>query len=187
MYSTTNTNRESPARFRMSKCHNTELMWPPHRIPSACTRQNLRFGPRHLCVALLALQLVALGGCGRRTDRMKVSGSVTLNGAPLDSGSIRFVSVGREKLMAAGATVLNGEFKIPKEKGLTPGTYHLEINAPDTKAPPVMVYATPGGPGIPTQPERIPAEYNVDSKKTIEVTADGPNHFEFAIIGRTSK
>jgi hypothetical protein len=77
--------------------------------------------------------------------------------------------------------VENGKFDIPQEKGLPPGRYHLEIYAPDNKAPPVMMRNVPGGPGIPTAPERIPAEYNTNSQKSIEVTPEGDNHFVFEI------
>jgi hypothetical protein len=92
--------------------------------------------------------------------------------------------VGSEKLMAAGAMIRNGEFLIPQENGLLPGTYHVEINAPDADAPPAMERATPGGPGMLVAPDRIPAEYNVESEKTIEVTADGSNRFEFSIVSK---
>ena len=35
--------------------------------------------------------------------------------------------------------VKDGEYHIPQAKGLPPGTYHVEINSPDTKAPLVAV------------------------------------------------
>lgn len=126
-------------------------------------------------------------GCGPRSDRLEISGHVTLDGAPLDRGSIRFTSLGEQKAMAAGAKVHDGAYLIPQEKGLLPGQYHLEIHSPDDKAPPVRVSATPGGPSIPVAPDRIPAEYNVKSDKTIQVTADGPNEFDFAIVSKQAK
>jgi hypothetical protein len=105
---------------------------------------------------------------------LPISGKVTLNGAPLDGGSILFTSLGATRL-ASGAMIQKGEYHIPQDKGLLPGEYHLEISAPDTAAPPVMIG------GSPTAPERIPAEFNVDSQKTVLVRADGDNHFEFEI------
>jgi hypothetical protein len=111
---------------------------------------------------------------------------VTLNGEPLDGGSIRFTSLGERKL-ATGALIKDGEYHIPQEKGLPPGTYHLEIYAPDNNSPPIIMRNVPGGPGIPTAPERIPAEFNVESQKTIEVTSDGDNHFVFEIVNRAKQ
>ena len=136
----------------------------------------------------LTITVVVLSGCGPQSDRLAISGKITLNGAPLDSGSIRFTSVAGQKLFASGAVVENGEFDIPQEKGLPPGTYQLEISARDTNAPPVVYRGAPGEPPLPpTAPERIPPEYNTNSKHTIEVTADGDNHFVFDIVNQPVK
>ena len=35
---------------------------------------------------------------------------------------------------------------------------------------------------MPVAPDRIPPEYNLESDKTISVTADGPNQFDFPIV-----
>jgi hypothetical protein len=117
---------------------------------------------------------------------LAVSGEVTLDGIPLDAGAIRFTSLG-EKQVASGAMIENGEYRIPQEHGLPPGTYHVEITSPDTKSPQVMARATAGGPAIPVARERIPAEYNVNSKQSIEVTADGDNVFAFTIVSSPPK
>jgi hypothetical protein len=141
-----------------------------------------------VCVATLTIGLVFVAGCGPRNDRLAVSGNVTLDGAPLDTGSIRFTSQGTEKLSASGATIGNGEFQVPQEKGLPPGTYHVEISAPDTNGPLVSYRGAPGQPAMPpTAPERIPPEYNSNSKHSIEVTPDGDNHFVFDIVSRRAK
>ena len=87
----------------------------------------------------------------------------------------------------AGAFIEDGQFDIPQSKGLSPGTYHVEINSPNEGAPPVMDRATPGGPGIPTQPDRIPPEYNINSKQRVDVKADGENHFVFDIKSAAAK
>jgi hypothetical protein len=131
----------------------------------------------------LSLCLSWLGGCGRPTDRLEVSGSVTLDGAPLDSGTVRFSSTGGEKLVSTGALIQDGEYRIPQEKGLAPGTYRVEISSPDTSAAPVADRGNPRGPGLMAAPERIPAKYNVESDKTVEVTAEGENRFPFEIVG----
>src|SRR5688572_27465169 len=138
-------------------------------------------------IALAMLGLAVLSGCGPRSDKLPVSGEVKLDGTPLDSGAIRLTSIGGEKVQASGAFIENGEFEIPQSKGLSPGAYHVEINSPNEDAPPVIDRATPGGPGIPTQPDRIPPEYNINSKQRVEVTADGENHFIFDIKSAAAK
>jgi hypothetical protein len=146
--------------------------------------QPLTFGFR-LLLGALAIVLPLVAGCGPKSGRLEVSGTVKLDGAPLDEGSIRLTSVGAERLFASGAVITNGEFRVPEEKGLPPGTYQVEISAPDTSAPLVAHRVAPGEPVLPpTAPERIPAEYNSAGKHTVEVSADGDNHFEFDIRSR---
>jgi hypothetical protein len=143
---------------------------------------------KHIPVCLAVLGVVILAGCGPRSDRLEVTGSVKLDGLALDQGSIRFTSTGTQKLFASGATIQNGEFIVPQEKGLPPGTYHVEVSSPDTSVPPVVYKNAPGEPALPpTAPERIPTEYSSESKHTIDVTADGDNHFDFDIHSRRSK
>lgn len=137
-------------------------------------------------VLIVAGVLLAAAGCGPASDRLPISGEVTLDGAPLDSGSIHLTSKGGERLAATGASIVNGEFQIPQEKGLPPGTYFVEISAPDTAAPLVSYQAGPGQPRLPpTAPERVPAAYNAN--RTIEVTVDADNHFKFEIDRRRAK
>jgi hypothetical protein len=135
-------------------------------------------------VTVLALCAMACVGCGPSSDKLGVSGVVTLDGVPLDRGSMRLSSVG-ETLSSSGCSIREGAFQIPAEKGLSPGTYRVQINSADLNAAPVLIRSGPGDPGVRTQPERIPAEYSVDGKHTVEVSADSENHFEFAIV--TSK
>ena len=135
---------------------------------------------------MIAAAAIVFTGCGPRSDRLEISGNVSLDHAPLDGGSIQFTSLG-EKMIGSGAMIENGEYHIPQEKGLTPGVYHVVIIAPDNDAPPIVVGAAPGQPGVKTQPERIPPEYNINSKQTIEVTADGDNHFVFDIERKSGK
>lgn len=138
---------------------------------------------RHLIAAIAVL---AISGCGPKSDRLEVTGTITLNGAPLDSGSIRFNSSAGQKLVATGAIIKDGAYQVPQAKGLPPGKYRVEINSPDLKAPPIMLRSGPGAAGIPTAPERIPAEYNVNSQQSIEVTVGGDNRFDFVIVAKAS-
>jgi hypothetical protein len=94
--------------------------------------------------------------------------------------------MGGGKMISSGAMVQNGQYQVPQHHGLLPGKYHVSISAPDPKAAPVLRRATPGGPAIPVAPDRIPAEFNSQSKQTVEVTADGDNHFVFNIGGRSA-
>jgi hypothetical protein len=139
-----------------------------------------------LAAAFATIGLTMSVGCQKSTDRLPVSGTVTLDGTPLSEGMIRFSSTGGN-LVASGAVIRDGGYTIEAEKGLPPGTYRLEISSPDNDAKPVLFRSSPSDPGLPMQPDRIPAEYNVESKHTVDVTVDGDNHFEFAIASRPAK
>jgi hypothetical protein len=130
---------------------------------------------------LLILGLMAVVGCGPKTDRLSIRGSVQLDGAPLQSGSISFASMPGEKLQSTGAMVQDGTYYIPAEKGLLPGVYGLQLTSPDAEAKPILLRDAASGRSFPVAPDRIPAEYNVESTKTIEVTRDGDNVFDFNI------
>jgi hypothetical protein len=133
-------------------------------------------------VTILAVTGLVVTGCDTPTGRMEVSGEVSFNGTELKRGSIRLTLVGGEKLFSSGAMIRDGKYFIPREKGLWPGKYHVVISAPDEDAPKVTVRDNSGRPSPPVAPELIPPEYNIDSQKTIEVTSDGENHFEFDIM-----
>jgi hypothetical protein len=143
-------------------------------VKPATPRFDARCGMQRVAAMLAVLALV---GCGPRSDRLAITGTVTLDGVPLNSGSIRFSSRDAASPMSAGAMIQDGAYYVPQEKGLRVGTYHVEISAPDAAAPPVLDRAS----GMKMAPERIPAEYNVNSEQTINVTADGDNAFDFAI------
>ena len=133
------------------------------------------------------LGVIACVGCGTKTDKLPISGKVTLDGVPLDGGSIRFNSRPGEKLQAAGAMIQNGAYEIPAEKGLLPGVYIVQMSSPDTDAPPVMVGGEDGSPKFPVAPERIPPEYSEGSDNTIELTRDGDSEFNFDLTSAAKK
>jgi hypothetical protein len=140
---------------------------------------------RGLSLLLIGTSIV-LAGCGPHSDRLPVSGKITLDGAPIDSGAIRFSSTGTQKMMSSGAAVNHGQYSIPAEKGLPPGTYLIAISAPDTSGKMIAARA-PDGRQVGLAPaERVPDEYNSDSKKTVEVVAAGDNHFDFDIVTKSA-
>ncbi|WP_417730422.1 hypothetical protein [Rosistilla oblonga] len=108
-------------------------------------------------------------GCGSDTGgRVDVSGKVTLGGAPLESGTIEILAA--DGSSQSGATITNGEFSIPAERGLKPGDYIVKIFAGDETV--AAVEAAPGdSSAAPVSKERIPPEYNVESTLTAKIEA----------------
>ncbi|MEM7313333.1 MAG: hypothetical protein AAF497_09300 [Planctomycetota bacterium] len=90
---------------------------------SKLTTTNSRTG-----CALLTFILMLVCGCGGPTDgRVGISGNVTLDGNPLESGDISLTPLGPGPTTAG--RIENGEFKIPAEKGPKPGKYRVSIES----------------------------------------------------------
>jgi len=79
---------------------------------------------------LLAVVLVApMVGCSGGDGRLAVKGTVTLDGQPLERGSINFRPAPGNQAPSSGGTVRNGEFALPAAHGLKPGDYLVTIQA----------------------------------------------------------
>lgn len=141
----------------------------------AAYRQYMRIF--RLLSMLLTTAVVSLAAGCSNDPRLAVSGTVNFKGAPLDQGRIEFIPPG-EIGTRSGATIENGSFNIPRDKGLAPNTYDVRIFSYDVrgaKAPSDV----PGEPGEGFK-ERIARKYNLDSKLTAEVKP-GSTVFQFSV------
>ena len=121
-----------------------------------------------------------LFGCGGDTGRASVSGTVTLDGEPVENGAITFVAMtGPEG--PTGANIVDGYYQIRKTQGPVAGRFRVEIRwpKPTGKKIPVMD-------GIPDSgmrdelAEAIPAKYNQTSVLEIEIQ-NGKNLRDFEL------
>ena len=74
------------------------------------------------------LLLFVLVGCSR-DGRLAASGTVTLDGKPLESGAITFQPAPGSQGNSAGGSIENGHFQIAAEHGLKPGKYFVTIQS----------------------------------------------------------
>lgn len=135
---------------------------------------------KRLGVLLTAVFLLCLVGCAKKdtSGRQSISGKVTFQGAPLDNGSIQFqAEAGGQQ--GSGAVITNGEYTVPARAGLLPGKYKVLISA-GNPGQPIPEGQAPGESGPPVE-DRIPPEFNVNSDKFVEVSADKENKFDFDI------
>ena len=133
-----------------------------------------------LCLSLLATSLIALGCGSGEPPRYGVSGKVTVKGEPVDEGVVQFVPLDGQ---ASNSTALlkNGDYAVPKDKGLFAGKYKVILVAYEA--------ANMGGeaPGVSTPKSGskggavIPPEYGANSKQIVEVKAGQTNTFNFII------
>jgi hypothetical protein len=125
-------------------------------------------------------------GCrGGGPARHEVTGTVVYNNGPLDEGVIDFEPQDGQGSKEQ-ATIQKGEYRIPREKGLFPGRYKVRVMAGDGASG--SGGGIPGAdkprPGVSPGQERIPPDYNVNSKQVVEVKEGGPNKFDFNIPKR---
>jgi hypothetical protein len=124
-------------------------------------------------------------GCGDDYGgRQEVSGVITLKGQPLDQGSISFMPLGESAnqgmVTQSGAVITEGKYHIPAEQGLVPGDYQVSISSADGLTP-ADPDAPPGPTGNTVTKDRIPPEFNVNSKQKVQVKEGEPNSFDFSI------
>ena len=140
------------------------------------------FSSLRVLAAGLVVSVTALAGCGDQYGgRQAVSGTVTLAGKPLDDATIIFTPVDGQET-SSGRQVVKGEYQIDRKDGLLPGKYLVRITAGDGRTVAnEEEAAAPGGSTNIVSVDRIPPDWNVNSTRTVEVTTDGDNEFDFDI------
>jgi hypothetical protein len=136
---------------------------------------------RALFPHLLFFLLSVLAGCSDPAGgRVVISGHVTLEGKALDKGSILFVPLDGQDTQS-GAAITDGDYVMPRDHGLKPGKYLVRITAGDGKTPANEEAGQPGGSTNIISMDRIPEDWNTQSKQQCEVKPNEPNKFDFDI------
>jgi hypothetical protein len=136
----------------------------------------------HFCAtasAFWALTFV-IGCSGDPLGKHAISGSIKVDGVPLESGDVAFQPMDGQAT-SSGAVVKAGRYTLPRDSGLVVGKYRVAVHAgvPGTGGQPAAD-ALPGD--IPPPPkELIPKEWNVASEHSVEVKKGGPFVFDFDI------
>jgi hypothetical protein len=120
-----------------------------------------------LVFVVLAVPIVGCGDGG--PSREKVSGTVTFDGQPLESGEILFKPAGGGGT-PEGGPITNGKF----EFRAVPGEKRIEISA-------TREDAKPAADGLPNYVSFIPVRYNSQSTLSESVEKGGKNVFAFEL------
>ena len=82
---------------------------------------------RVLIATVLLMSLCV--GCeqGGGVTRGAVKGKVTLDGSPVEEGSIAFIPTGGTEGPTAGGQIEQGQYSVPSAKGPVVGRYRVEI------------------------------------------------------------
>ena len=127
------------------------------------------------CFALIVLGLIV--GCGGGADIGAVTGTVTMDGQPLEGASVVFVpAVGGRP--AGAMTDAEGKFELNfsgGRKGTLPGKNKVMIS---TAADPSE---TEDGTPIPAKKETVPSKYNATTELEFTVELGKKNVADFAL------
>jgi hypothetical protein len=136
--------------------------------------------------AALLISAVVIVGCSVDSSvsrdtlpRVAVSGTVTLDGAPLTEGVIQFnPAPGTEGPPTAGE-IREGKYSIEKPLGPVPGKYKVTISG----RPPARINEGEAPGGAPKlRPETVPARYNTASQLESDVPAGGSSTLDFPLL-----
>lgn len=125
-----------------------------------------------LTIALLGAVSV---GC-QPSNMATISGKVTLDGKPIENGTISFIPADGNS-SSAGERITNGEYKLT----LPPGTKKVEIMASAVVGQRAAYGGQGDSPKVDVMRSIIPERYNVQSELTIEVEAGSGQH-DFELV-----
>ncbi len=131
---------------------------------------------RPLCAASVLIVLLASAGCiddSRR--RVAVSGTVTLDGEPVNDATIIFTPSG--KGLAAAATIVDGKFQLTGVDGPTIGSHGVRINPNEAE----MEEADPASLAQAKRRPQIPKVYQRAGELTAILTGEPQQQLTFEL------
>jgi hypothetical protein len=129
---------------------------------------------RAKAVTLLLSAVLVVTGCGGKAGKGTVTGRVTLDGNPVEKGTIQFFPADG-KGQTAHAPIQGGHFTAEVPVGVK----RVEINAPKVVGR-RKAYDTPDSPLVDEYGETIPVKYNARSELRTEVKP-GRNEADFPL------
>lgn len=136
----------------------------------------------------MALALAMIAGCGGPSDgfeRFPAEGTVTLDGRPLESGTINFIP--EREGASSSVPIADGAFRLRGGDGLSPGPYRVEIFSVRATGRQVPSLDDPGA-LVDEITNIIPEQYNIRSSLKAEIPAGGPQGpLPFALSGAPAK
>ena len=125
-----------------------------------------------LLLALVVSLIGAIGCSNEKSDHGRVTGNVTLDGAPV-TGSIMFTPAGGAS--PAGGNIEAGKYEVEVPLGAS----KVAISSPKVVGQ-RKLYNTPESPTQPIMDESLPAKYNAKTELTIDVQP-GANEQDFPL------
>ena len=116
---------------------------------------------------------LAAAGCESRSyegpQRLPLSGKVTVDGQPLDGGTISFIPQNSDQRLSGGP-ILDGAYAVTEEMGANSGPYKVEIHW--HKKTGKKYRDADSGDMYDERKEGLPPRYHSQSELTAQVSAD---------------
>ena len=129
--------------------------------------------------AILLLGAIAVG-CSRVPRRFALEGQVTVDGAPLESGSMAWIPTGQTGGPTCGGSITRGRFAIPAPEGAREGQYRVEITA-SRQSERADSLGLDGMTTAHSVIQYLPARYNSESDLVATVIRSGKNLYTFEL------
>lgn len=148
------------------------------KIPVGDSRRLLTRGGLLLVSCAVSCAVTCAMGCSDEgIERAAVTGSIRLDGEPVQSGTIAFYPAEGTRGPSAGGLIEGGRYRIDSAKGVVLGKSRVEINSsrksgrmiPDAINPNAMMEEYVEG---------IPSQYNTESTLIREIES-GENQIDF--------
>jgi hypothetical protein len=124
--------------------------------------------------AVIAILAVVISGCGG--PRGAVSGTVTVDGTPIENGTITFDPEDGKGKGKTAAEIVGGKYELPADRGPLPGKYKVEFTSQKKTG-----NKLPTGDGDQMRDETaqvLPAKFNTQSTYNVEIKK-GTNKNDF--------
>jgi hypothetical protein len=129
---------------------------------------------------VLAFLLLALG-CSNGPRRASVSGTINVDGKPLERGVITFVPVNGTHGPGTGGSIEDGRFELDETEGPVVGSNRVEIRG-FRKTGKTMPNPSPTGGTIAEERQVVPPEFNEKSTLVRDIK-EGGNELNFDLPG----
>jgi hypothetical protein len=140
---------------------------------------------RHFAIVLMCCAVLLLSvGCGKEdASRGNLSGKVTLDGKPVELGTILLTPIEGAKGVVTGGSIENGRYQLVGKAAAAVGRNRVEVRAMRKTGRMVPKPFTQSGETIEEQVEAVPARFNSESKLSVDVKP-GDNTADFEVSSR---
>lgn len=107
---------------------------------------------------------------GRIDPTQSLSGTISIQGKPMNKGIVRFISLDPDKPTSYGSFVKNGRYQVPAEYGITPARYQVEFSSIGAEDVQHLLDTGNQEERIEVK-EEVPARFNQNSEVQIDLSS----------------